>query len=196
MTQTAQAAGDIVARADFQYRWRIYALFLMLFGYGVWSAYDGFVNWPAENEKWDAMVAEGKKPPRADHSDMDILLNRVLGVVLPTVGIAALAFLWYRSRGEYRLSGQTLSVPGHANVPLEAIKSLDKSLWDRKGVAVVTYALAGESEDSFTLRDMVYQRKPTDEIVDRIEAHLSGDETPVAEKAINVEGATSANEAT
>lgn len=172
-TGTTANSADVVARADFQYRWRIYALFLLLFGWGCYSLLDGFVRWPRENEQLERMISEGKKPPRAPHSDNDIFLNQAMGVVFPVIAVVLLAWMMHRSRGEYRLSGQTLHVPGHPPVPLDRIKTLDKSRWDRKGIAAVEYELAGGQSAVLSLRDMVYQRAPTDRIVEAIETHLA-----------------------
>ena len=171
---TVQSSGDIVAKADFQYRWRVYAFSLLLIGYGLWSDYDGFVNWPAKNAQWSAMLARGETPPRTNYIENDILLNRRLGIAFPAVGLVLLTWLMYRSRGAYRLAGNMLHVPGHGPSPRDTIKSLDKSRWDRKGVAVVEYELPDGRSRSVLLRDMVYQRAPTDQIVARIESHLSG----------------------
>lgn len=168
----APSSNDIVARADFQYRWRVYAFFILVFGYGLWSLRDGFFLWPRENAQWQAMIARGERPPQALHNDAGILINQVLGVVLPVVSLTAFVWLMYRSRGEYRLSSATLNAPGHPPIPLHAIQSLDKSRWDRKGVATVEYRLSDGREGRIPLRDMVYNRRETDLIVQRIEEHL------------------------
>jgi hypothetical protein len=175
MTDTAvsNASGDLVARADFQYRWRVYLFFVVMFGYGLWSLHDGFIVWPRENAEWKAMEEHGQKPPRKVHSDFDLLLNRALGVALPGLSLPLFIWLMYRSRGEYRLSNGTLHVPGHPPVALDRVESLDKTIWDRKGIASVEYVAPDGHKRSFTLRDMVYERATTDQIVDRIEAHLA-----------------------
>ena len=69
--------------------------------------------------------------------------------------------------------GDVLSVPGHPDVPLEAIRQMDKSRWDRKGIAKVEYELAPGQSNRLTLDDFIYDRPPTDRIVERIEAHLA-----------------------
>ena len=178
MTDAAvsNASGDLVARADFQYRWRVYLFFVLVFGYGLWSLHDGFIVWPRENAEWKAMEERGQKPPRKLHSDFDLLLNRALGVGLPLISLPLFIWLMYRSRGEYRLSSGTLHVPGHPPTPLDKIESLDKTRWDRKGIANVEYVGPNGEKSSLTLRDMVYQRSTTDQIVGRIEAHLAPQE--------------------
>ena len=180
MTDAAvtNATGDLVARADFQYRWRVYLFFIVMFGYGMWSLYDGFVVWPRDNALWQQMEEHGQIPPQKLHNDAGILLNRAMGVLLPLISLPLFIWLMYRSRGEYRLANGTLSAPGHPAIPLDRIATLDKTLWDRKGIAVVQYEDASGATRSLPLRDMVYQRGMTDQIVDRIEAHLgSGDAT-------------------
>jgi len=182
MTDTAvrNASGDLVARADFQYRWRVYLFFVLIFGYGLWSLHDGFIVWPRENAEWKAMEERGQKPPRKLHSDFDLMLNRALGVALPGLSLPLFIWLMYRSRGEYRLSNDRLHVPGHSPVPLDRIESLDKTRWDRKGIATVEYLDPAGNKGSLTLRDMVYERSTTDRIVERIEAHLAPAEKAAA----------------
>lgn len=168
----APSSSDIVARADIQYRWRVYVFFILVFGYGLWSLRDGFFLWPRKNAEWQAMIARGEKPPQAPYNEAGILINRVLGIVLPVVGLTTFVWLMYRSRGEYRLTSTALNGPGHPPIPLDAIQSLDKSKWDRKGVATVEYRLSDGGEGKIDLRDMVYNRRETDLIVQRIEEHL------------------------
>lgn len=184
MSDTASAAASsktpLIARADFQYRWRVYVFFIMVFGYGLWSARDGFIKWPADNARNQAIRDRGGRPPEVDHNYASILINRVLGVVLPAVSLPLFLWLMYRSRGAYRLSDGTLGVPGRAAIPVERIQSLDKSRWERKGVAVVEYQESDGKRAAVVLRDMVYERRTTDEIVDRIEKYLNGGETTTA----------------
>lgn len=178
----ASSTGELVARADFQYRWRVYLFFILVFGYGLLSIRDGFFRWPQQNAEWDQMRAAGKMPPQVNHNEAGILINQVLGVVFPAVSLPLFIWLMYRSRGEYRLNGQTLSVPGHAPVPLDKFIALDKSRWDRKGIAVVEYQPPDGKPRQIALRDMVYHRATTDQIVERIETYLRESQVSAAEK--------------
>ncbi|HEY8749894.1 MAG TPA: hypothetical protein VIM11_18060 [Tepidisphaeraceae bacterium] len=162
----------LIARADFQYRWRVYVFFIMVFGYGAWSFHDGFYKWPAENRAWDQMRAENKTPPQVNHNDAGILINRGLGIILPGFSLPLFIWLMVRSRGAYRLENDILHLPGHDPIPLDKIEALDKSRWDRKGIAVVEYQTAGGAGQSAILRDMVYERRATDQIVEVIEKSL------------------------
>jgi hypothetical protein len=99
--------------------------------------------------------------------------------------VAGLAWFLYTSRGEYRLSGDTLTVPGHPPVPLQFIRSLDKSFWDRKGIAYIDYELPAPSVSGrIKLDDFVYERPPTDAIVERIEHYLAAATPHTTEAAV------------
>src|SRR4051812_19631708 len=104
---TARPAGDIVARADKWYRIKQIIMALVLIGYGIYSIYDGFYRYPRENA---AAKAAGKDV--LPHGGLDVPFNQVFGIALPPLGLLLGARALYRSRGEIRLSGTTLSAPG------------------------------------------------------------------------------------
>ena len=70
-------------------------------------------------------------------------------------------------RGEYRLSGTKLSIPGHPTIDLNDIKSVNDDLWDRKGILFLDYKKEGQ-QGQIVLDDFIYDRPPTDAIYDRI----------------------------
>jgi hypothetical protein len=175
MSEPTTPTADIVARADKMFRLRRYLIVLLIVGVGGWFCYDGFYNWPKEKRDAEAAIAAQEQPREKPHSDTDIFANQVLGVVLPPVGLLVLAWFMYTSRGEYRLSGQTLSVPGHPAIPLSAITLIDKSKWDRKGIVRIEYETTPGQPGSLRLDDFVYERVPTDQILQRLEASLTAE---------------------
>ena len=65
-------------------------------------------------------------------------------------------------------------MPGHPAIPLSAIRTIDKKLWDRKGIAYIEYEeTEGGPRKKFRVDDVVYEREPTDRIMDRIEAYAA-----------------------
>jgi hypothetical protein len=198
---------DIVAPAGSYYRRTRYIMAVLLIGGGLWFAYDGWIGWPGHNARLDAAETARDDAAKAGdklketelnveiskmnrrYTTKDLLLQRALGLLLPPAGAALLIWTLYNSRGVYRLSSDTLHVPGHPPVPLSAIRRVDKRLWDRKGIAYIDYELEGAGADGKTgrikLDDFVYERKPTDEIFERIESFISpaaadpGTESPV-----------------
>lgn len=180
---------DIVARPGQYYRNTRYLMCALLVGAGLWFGYDGWKGWPEHNREVaevkrrisDAESAGDQNAAAAartelgkmdeEKSSSDILLQKVLAVSLPPVGIGLLAWALYNSRGRYRLAGRTLHVPGHPPVSFDQITRLDKRLWDRKGIAFVDYE-AGQAKGTIKLDDFVYDRVPTDQIYERIEKEI------------------------
>ncbi|MGD0389600.1 MAG: hypothetical protein ABSC42_11655 [Tepidisphaeraceae bacterium] len=174
-------AGPVVAKAGRYYRVARYLMTLLLMAYGAWSIYDGFYSWP----NWP--VTHPRENPK---THTDILLNQVLGVVLPPMGLFVLVWAVYNSRGQYRLENGVVTIPGHPPVPLDKIQSINREAWDRKGIAYVEYDLseapvrakaAGPvsyegvrkgAQGTFKIDDFVYEREPTDKIFKAIESFL------------------------
>lgn len=165
---TTGPTGPIVARAGSYYRNARYLVCGMIFIFGLWFCYDGFVRYPAYNRQFDSMTEEQRVEQHMEkrHDALDLLIQRAIGVTLPPLSILMLAFFLYRSRGEYRFDAGTLHVPGHPAVPIDRITELDRSLWDRKGIMIVHYALAdGAAPAKLKLDDFLYERKGVDAIV-------------------------------
>jgi hypothetical protein len=168
---------EIVARAGRYYRVTRYIMTAVLLGMAAWFAYDGFVTYPRDNQIHRLHEQDPLKYPddKQPHTDTDIQMQKALAVLLPAVALALLSWTMWNSRGAYRLRGDVLSVPGHPDVPLSAITKIDKSKWDRKGIAYLDYEVAGTggvSNGTLKLDDFVYDRPPTDRILEAIEARL------------------------
>ena len=173
-TGAAPGDGPIVARGATYYRVTRYLFCLVLLGMGGWFAYDGFVKYPRHNELHLLHVRDPERYPQdyPTHKETSIRVQKQLAVALPVAAIAMLAWTLYNSRGAYRLAGDTLSVPGHGDVPLSSITQIDKSLWDRKGIAYIDYELPAGKKGRLKLDDFVYDRPPTDRILETVEAKL------------------------
>lgn len=182
--QTQTPAGPIVARAGRYYRNTRYLLSALVVGMGLWFAYDGYIGWPEQNRQRAELIRERDQAERAgdqarqqeltrqimsmkERTDFDIGLQRVLGWTLPPLGLLLLFWALYNSRGEYRLEGDVLGAPGHPPIPLSSIREIDRRLWDRKGIAYLRYEHEGR-QGTIKLDDFVYDRKPIDEIYDRV----------------------------
>lgn len=175
--------GAVVAKAGRYYRVARYLMTLLLIAYGAWSIYDGFYSWP----NWPIT-----HPDEKPKTHTDIVLNQVLGVLLPPMGLGILVWAIYNSRGEYRMENGIIYVPGHPPVPLDKIQSINREAWDRKGIALVDYDLSEApapakassgkvvaytgvtqgARGTFRLDDFVYEREPTDKIFKAIEESL------------------------
>ncbi len=183
----------IIARGGEYYRRMRYLVAVILLAAGCWFAYDGWKGWPASNAKRAAIQqsidelddrVEASKKRRADlteqlkdiklHSDLDILVQKLLALGLPLLGLAMVFWARHNSRGEIKLSGGELTAPGHPSVKLEQIVALDKQLWDKKDIAFVDYE-AGGAKGRIRLDAFVYQTDPIVKIFERIEALMKED---------------------
>ena len=184
-------SGPIVARRGNYYRNARLILVAFVFGFGLWSVYDGFYAWPKKNTEIDqvnkdlslavgrgdteqiGVLGKRQKELGDRHSDLSINLNRILSVALPIFSLGYLVYFLYRSRGEVRYDADTLHMPGHPPVPVDAIQSLDKRLWDKKGIAFLTYS-SDSKRGILKLDDFVYEQKPIDAIYDIVKARVEG----------------------
>ncbi|HEX8912067.1 MAG TPA: hypothetical protein VF796_06880, partial [Humisphaera sp.] len=173
-TDPAAAPTEIVARAGTYYRNARYLMALICFGLAGWFGYDGWVRYPAQNDAYDAAVAAGRKPEASKHTDLDITTQQLLALSLPFVGVGIIAWLLYNSRGEVRLAGDVLHVPGHPPVPLDDIREIDRAKWEKKGIAFLDYettdpATSRPAKGTLVLDAFVYQQDPVDAIFAEIE---------------------------
>ena len=164
--------GDVAASGGGYYRNARFVLAVALFLYGIWSIHDGFFSWPRENAAAIAAEIAQGQDPKPRHSNADIQINDALGCALPPLSILLVIWTLYNSRGQIRLDGQTLTIPGHPPIPLSKVESVDKQRWDRKGIALVNYQLDNGQKGTFKLDDFGYEREPVDRIFARIEKAL------------------------
>jgi hypothetical protein len=180
----------VIARAGQYYRNTRYLMAVVLLGMGLYFGYDGWFGWPNSNAGYDQLERQKVEARRRGdtlteqkllqeqakfkrHSDTDIYFQKVLFCVLPPLAVLLLIYWLYSSRGEYRAEGTALEIPGHPTVPFENITEIDRRLWDRKGIAYISYDLGNGRQGRFKLDDFVYERWATDEIFKRVEEYVT-----------------------
>lgn len=182
--------GPIVAYAGRYYRNARYVMAVACLLLAGWFAYDGWVKWPAENQRYQEMLDRREKPDVKEHSELDLKWQKGLAMGLPVVGLGIVGWMLYRSRGCYRLADDVLHVPGHPPVPLAAIREIDKTKWEKKGIALIRYELdpadggGGPVAGTLVLDDFVYQQDPTDAILKTVETTVAPEEDGQAAAAV------------
>jgi hypothetical protein len=184
------AADEIIAEPDAGYRWKHLIVSIAMIAAGMWFAYDGWIKWPAENARI-AQVQKEKEAARAAgdsvkdealakelqdlsyHGPWDLFFQKFLAFTLPAFGLFWGAWTLKDTRGALRMSGNTLQVPGHPPITVDDIRRIDKRKWDRKGIAYLHYEV-GQPPTAGVLKldDFAYERKPTDEMLERIEKNV------------------------
>jgi hypothetical protein len=161
------ADGVIVARYYRNYRLTRFALVIFMIYWGGLSIRDGFYRYPAENK-----AAIDQHLEKLPHPGLDVQFNQVFGIALPPLAIVLLVWVLYNSRGEYRFDGTTLTAPGHPPVPITAIKSIDRTKWDRKSIAYVNYKLPDGEAGRIKFDHSLYD--PVDKMFLAVESGFEG----------------------
>jgi hypothetical protein len=186
---------SIKASISSGYRWRpgLFAVIALLLG--LWFCYDGYVAWPRQKaifeayeqftdegrlSEWPAHAAARGWPtdqdnPGQEHSELDLVVQRVLGFILLSVGVLYLIG-WGRTLGRWiALADDQLTTSWGVRVPLDQVTSLDLNRWQSKGIAVVRYETNGKS-GRLVLDDWKYDRESTEQIVAALREQLGMDE--------------------
>ncbi|MCP4454830.1 MAG: hypothetical protein GY809_25510 [Planctomycetes bacterium] len=132
---------------------------IALVGFGLYCIYDGYFN-KAFIEKY---TKDGKP-------DATLLFNRKSPPVL-FVAAALLAGRWVLIRKRKVLALDTeLVINGKIHIPYDAIEQIDKTLFKKKGLFVITYALSGKQCHQ-KLSDNTYDNMEA--ILDHLVAQIS-----------------------
>lgn len=105
-------------------------------------------------------------------SDADLLIQKLFFLGLSPGAVLLIVNALYRSRGEIRFDGATITLPDHRQIPLSAIQSVDNRRWDKKGIAIFHYEADGGRKAKFVLDDFIYDRPPVDQIHEILTGHL------------------------
>ena len=180
------------------YRGRLAVVCVAFIILGLWFLYDAAIGWPRQQQMqqvYAQLRAEHKHtwrnewrdiawdkgwpsdpPEEAEKqtvSDIDIALQWVVAALILPVGIAAGVIVL--RLGDRWISTDTQGV--HTNsgqhVKWEDILWLDKSRWQKKGIAVVRYKDENGRTRRITLDDWKYYREPTAQMLNEIEMHLA-----------------------
>lgn len=180
------------ATVSVDYRWRRLAgLMVLCLGMGAWFLYDGFYVYPLHGEAygeytrfekegrladWPAYARtkgypDGTQGPPREHSQLDILFQRAAGSLLTPIGLVLL-FQFLASFHRYVASDTSgLSTGPGRHVPYEAITSVNKRLWDRKGVAYIHYNHSG-TKGHITLDDWKFDKRAIHQILRDVESRI------------------------
>jgi len=174
-------------RRSYVSRLTLMALLSLLFG--GWFLWDGFVTYPKERhirETYDGFTKDGRTGdwpafarekgwpdgttghPGKDHSDGDIILQKVLGFAIVPVALL-FGFGVLRSFGKWvELDDARLRTSAGDDFPVSAITRINKDRWDAKGIAILFYEDQG-TEKRVVLDDWKYETQPTRDILKSLE---------------------------
>ncbi|MEZ6192739.1 MAG: hypothetical protein R3C45_15805 [Phycisphaerales bacterium] len=179
------------------YIWRPGLIGIAALVFSAWFFYDGLVKYPRLMKMWDEynqivqdtpgdpveqakLWAEHaqqngwpKETPKKKMEDKDILTQKVLGFITAPVGLYFL-FTFVMSLGRWiEADEQGVRTRSGQETDYASIKSIDKSRWQSKGIAVVQYEKAGQP-GRITLDDWKFEREPIKRILEAIEERMPG----------------------
>ena len=184
------------------YSVRILIISLALIIGGLWFLYDGMVAYPEQRERylayqqirqdypdwqtrWQAQAEEEGWPLDVpdERTEGDILVQRIIAALLLPAGVVMGVFYLRLLRRWIASDEQGLRTSGGRHAPWEAIQAVDKSRWQRKGIARVQYDDGGVQRE-IKLDDWKYDTEATEKILLEVDAHLQqrqGDSDPQGE---------------
>ncbi len=142
---------------------------------------DPNTNWGEIRAKeWDALTAEngwtvGEPHNTADDVRSNINFSIALGVLCTAIAIPCIIW-FFRTKGTWmEIDGSQISHSDGTKFDISQITRLDKKKWEKKGIAVAHYSDSDNTEQTFTIDDLKYERAVVDQMMVEIESVLPAD---------------------
>ncbi len=188
---------SVRAKISKGYIWRPGVIGAMALLFSGWFLYDGTVAYPLQQKMWsdyNQIMQDNPGDPNvparlwAEHAaakgwptgtpkkkveDKDILTQKVIAGITGPVGIYFLATFFLTLGRWVEADEQAVRTSSGQQADYESIASIDKSRWQRKGIAVVHYDSHGRS-GRIVLDDWKFDREPTKRILEAIEERMPG----------------------
>ena len=158
--------------------WRRRMIFMgaMIWGSGLWFAYDGYINWPAEELRYQKLVEltaeivdEGDKiteknpevkqawttyatkndlKPKVpkNRTDGDLAGQRYIAGFFCSIGGIFTSWVLLQHRKSVRAEGDVITGAGGETVKFGEIVEMDRHKWETKGIAYAIYERDGKRQ--------------------------------------------------
>jgi hypothetical protein len=164
---------QVDARISKEWRKRMFFMGFMIWGSALWFAYDGYVAWPAEEERyqklveltadlveegekitdknpevkrtWEAFAAENdlKSKVPKHRSQGDLSGQRGIAGFGTLIGLIFSVWVWLQHRKSVRADGEIITGAGGEKVEFDRIVDTDRRKWETKGIAYAIYEKDG-----------------------------------------------------
>ena len=165
---------QVDARISKEWRKRMFFMGFMIWGSALWFAYDGYVAWPAEEERyqklveltadlveegekitdknpevkrtWEAFAAENdlKSKLPKHRSQGDLSGQRGIAGFGTLIGLIFSVWVWLQHRKSVRADGEIITGAGGEKVEFDRIVDTDRRKWETKGIAYAIYEKDGK----------------------------------------------------
>lgn len=157
-----------------EWRKRMFFMGFMIWGSALWFAYDGYIAWPAEEQRYQTLVTltadiieEGDKiteknpdvkrvwethasqndlkPKVPKHrSDGDLSGQRGIAGVGIIIGLIFTAWFFLQHRKSVQADGEIITGSNGEKVTFDSIVDMDRRKWAQKGIAYAVYEENGK----------------------------------------------------
>lgn len=165
---------QVHARISSEWRRRMIFMGAMIWGSALWFASDGYIFWPAEEERYQQLVrltsgivGENEKPkdknPKVkaawekyavEHdlkkkvpkhrSAGDLAGQRIIFGVAGSIGLIFTIWVILQHRRSVRADGEIITGPSGEQVTFDSIVETDRRKWQNKGIAYAIYEVNGK----------------------------------------------------
>ncbi len=165
---------QVHARISKEWRRRMIFMGAMIWGSAGWFAYDGYVAWPAEEQRYQQLVeltadvvqegdkiteknpevkqawltyatANDLKPKVPKHrSAGDLAGQRYIAGFFTLIGVIFTSWVLLQHRKDVRAEGEVITGAGGETVNFDEIIEMDRSKWETKGIAYAIYQREGK----------------------------------------------------
>jgi hypothetical protein len=162
------------ARISSEWRRRMIFMGLMVWGSALWFAYDGYIAWPAEEERyqtlvtltadiveegdkiteknpevkktWERYAAENDLKPKVpkNRTAGDLSGQRGIFAVFAIIGLVFTAWVLLQHRRSVRAEDEVITGPSGEKVSFDSIVETDRRKWNNKGIAYAIYEIDGK----------------------------------------------------
>lgn len=193
---------QVTAKASRNYQWRPALIGAACLIWGVLCVRDGYFKYPLQKEqhetymtfreahpdtwtdRWATYAAENDLPSDpttiVDRSNTDIYAQWAMLLIVLPIGLVGAYKFFDSFRWSVTADEEGLQAHGGHRASWAQLTGLDKTRWDRKGIAYVHYKDDAGRQRRILLDDWKFEREPTDKILALVEAHrpdLVGGET-------------------
>ena len=124
-------------------------LFVLMVGFGLWFAYDGYLNEDYIKENTDNYGTPEAK------ANSDLMLNRQLPFYLGS-GAVIVVIYFFMIKGKMLIADEEGIKTSKNSIAYESIQSIDKTHFDTKGYFVIAYKDQQQNESRLKLTDRTY----------------------------------------
>jgi len=199
---------NIKATMSSGYRWRLVLISVAMVAFGCWSLYDWKIAYPQKQVRYEAFMQLKADNPDASTEQLwleyaptqgwstkvptgktpqDIFTQLIMALITLPIGLFFTAKFLIESRHWVAMDDQGVTANGGRVAPWDSMTGLDKTKWQRKGIALLSYDDGGRTR-TILLDDFKADRQAIKTIVTAVDMRLNPEEAAEAAAQSDLSG--------